>query len=196
MPKRESDAATRALDELEALAEEARAADRARARGGALDKRSRMYKLLRSRRRSSSAARSKTRPTPNAGSRPGSPRRAWRSSRPARGSWRNACGTDLKRLRNDVDRLLLYALGQKTFRGRRSGDCRPGGAAGRLGDDQRDRGGRRRGGAAPARAAARCRRTAREDPRAARLAGSDEISVLAPPACAPRSTRSSGPIST
>ena len=74
-------------------------------------------------------------------------------------------------------------------RGRRAG-----GAAGRLGDDQRDRGRAGRRGAAPARADARRRRAAREDPRSARLAGAGEVSGdRAGRRAGRRSRRCSGP---
>ena len=79
-----------------------------------LDKRSRMYKLLakhaddrRVRRRS------RTGGCRAVGARPGWPRPASRSSRRRRGCWPRAPAPDVKRLRGDVDRLLLYALGQK-----------------------------------------------------------------------------------
>ena len=122
------------------------------------------------------------------------------SRRPARRSIRRAArllaeraGTDVKRLRGEVDRLLLYALGQKQHhRRRRPGGRRPGGAAGRLGDDQRDRGRAGRRGAAAARVDARRRRAAGKDPRSARLAGAGEVSGDRAADCRPRSRRCSG----
>jgi DNA polymerase-3 subunit delta len=113
VPKRESEAASRALDELEALLKAPEPQTTLVLVAGILDKRSRMVKLL-SRQATLvecgviedladaerwvkarvAAARAEIAP---AGSRLLAER----------------CGTDVKRLRNDVDRLLLYALGQK-----------------------------------------------------------------------------------
>jgi DNA polymerase III subunit delta len=114
MPKRESEAATRALDALEALFKEPDAQTTIVLVAAPLDKRSRMYKLLlrhaalvecgaietqadaeRWIRNRVSAAGAQVDPA-------GARLLAERS------------GADLKRLRNDVERLLLYALGQKT----------------------------------------------------------------------------------
>ena len=90
-------------------------------------------------------------------------------------------GTDVKRLRNDVDRLLLYALGQKTITVE---DVREIAGPAALQDDwamtNAIEAGDASGRAAAARADARRRCAAGEDPRSARLAGADEVSVLAP----------------
>ena len=76
-----------------------------------------MYKLLLEARHARRVRRARgRRRTPSAGSANRvAAARSRRSSRPARGCWRERAGTDVKRLRNDVDRLLLYALGQKTI---------------------------------------------------------------------------------
>jgi DNA polymerase-3 subunit delta len=114
MPKRESEAATRALDALDMLFKEPESQTTIVLIAGPLDKRSRMYKLLlkhaalvecgaietqadaeRWIRNRAAAAGAQIDPT-------GARLLAERS------------GSDIKRLRNDVERLLLYALGQKT----------------------------------------------------------------------------------
>ena len=86
-------------------------------------------------------------------------------------------GTDVKRLRNDVDRLLLYALGQKTIT---VDDVREIAGPAALQDDWAMTNAIEAGdggdGAAAAGADARRRRAAGEDPRSARLAGADEVS--------------------
>jgi DNA polymerase-3 subunit delta len=113
MPKRESEAATRALEALEALFKEPDAQTTIVLIAAPLDKRSKMYKLLLKQatlvecgaietladaerwiRNRAAAAGSQIDPA-------GSRLLAERS------------GSDIKRLRNDVERLLLYALGQK-----------------------------------------------------------------------------------
>ena len=87
MPKRESEAATRALDALEALLKRPEPQTTLVLVAGAVDKRSRMYKLLAHRRRSSSAVSSRTWRTRSAGSASGWPRRAWTSSLPVHACW-------------------------------------------------------------------------------------------------------------
>ena len=77
VPKRESDAATRALDELEALLKRPEPQTTLVLVAGAVDKRSRMYKLLVKQATSSSAGRSRIRPTPSAGCGIAWRRRAW-----------------------------------------------------------------------------------------------------------------------
>jgi DNA polymerase III delta subunit len=114
-PKRESEAATRALDALEMLFKEPESLTTIVLIASPLDKRSRMYKLLLKQaalvecgvietmadaerwiRNRVAAAGSQLDPA-------GATLLAERS------------GSDIKRLRNDVERLLLYALGQKTI---------------------------------------------------------------------------------
>ena len=114
-PKRESDAATRALDELETLFKKPEPQTTLVLVAGALDKRGRMYKLLTKQatvvecgvivdqadaerwiRNRVVAAGAQIDPT-------GARLLAERA------------GTDVKRLRNDTERLLLYTLGQKTI---------------------------------------------------------------------------------
>ena len=140
---------------------------------------------------------SRIRPTPSAGS---GPRVAAAGAEidpaAARLARRSARGIDVKRLR--ARRRSAAAVRARaeadhasttSRRGRRAG-----GAAGRLGDDQRDRGGQAARGAASARADARRRRAAGEDPRAARMAGADEVSGdRAGATSARRSRRCSGP---
>lgn len=112
-PKRESDAATRALEQLEALFKAPDPQVVLVLAGSTLDKRSRMYKLLlkhaavvecgaivdqadaeRWVRQRIAAAGAELEPA-------------------AARLIAQRAGTDVKRLRGDVDRLLLYALGQK-----------------------------------------------------------------------------------
>jgi DNA polymerase-3 subunit delta len=113
-PKRESEAATRALDELEALLKAPDAQTVLVLVAGAVDKRSRMFKLL-----------SKQATLVECGGiEDQADAERWIRTRVAAAGMEieplgarllaERCGTDLKRLRNDVDRLLLYALGQKT----------------------------------------------------------------------------------
>ena len=116
MPKRESEAAARALEQLEALLKQPEpqttlvlVAGTARQAQPHVQAAAEAGDARRMRRRS------RIRPTPSAGSGPAWPRPASRSSRPAARLLAERAGTDVKRLRGDVDRLLLYALGQKTI---------------------------------------------------------------------------------
>ena len=115
VPKRESDAATKALEELEGLLKNPDPQTTLVLVAGALDKRSRIYKLL-----------AKQATLVECGvleSVEDSAR--WIANRVAAAQMKidaggarllaERCGTDVKRLRNDVDRLLLYALGQKSI---------------------------------------------------------------------------------
>jgi DNA polymerase-3 subunit delta len=115
MPKRESDAATRALDELEAYLKTPEPQTTVVLVAGPVDKRGRLYKQL-----------AKQAPIVECGvlESPADAERWVRNRIAAAGTQIEAagarllaerCGTDLKRLRNDVDRLLLYALGQKSI---------------------------------------------------------------------------------
>lgn len=111
-PKRESEAATRAVETFEALVKQPESQTTLVLAAASIDKRSRIYKLLakgatlvecgvlesaadaeRWVRNRVQAAKMQMEP---AGAR----------------LLADRCGTDVKRLRNDVDRLLLYALGQ------------------------------------------------------------------------------------
>ena len=114
-PKRESETAARALEELEELLKRPEKATTLVLVAGALDKRSRMFKLLveagdarRMRRHRDQGMRSV----------------GWRNRVVAGGAEIEPAGvrllaerggTDVRRLRNDVERLLLYALGQKSI---------------------------------------------------------------------------------
>lgn len=115
VPKRESDAASRALDALETLITKPEPQTTVVLVAGNLDRRSRMYKLL---------ARQVTLVECGALESQADAER-WVRNRVAAGGAQidpaaarllaERCGTDVKRLRNDVDRLLLYALGQKSI---------------------------------------------------------------------------------
>jgi DNA polymerase III subunit delta len=113
MPKRESDAANRALDALEMLFKEPDSQTTIVLIAAPLDKRSRMYKLLVKHaalvecgviETQADAERWIKNRVTAAGAQidPASARLLGERS-----------GADIKRLRNDVERLLLYALGQK-----------------------------------------------------------------------------------
>ena len=115
VPKRESDAATRALDQLEQLIKQPEAHTTLVLVAGAIDRRSRMFKLLA---KTATLVESGVIETQADAER-------WVRNRVAAAAAQiepagarllaERCGTDVKRLRNDVDRLLLYALGQKTI---------------------------------------------------------------------------------
>jgi DNA polymerase III subunit delta len=113
MPKRESEAATRALDALEALFKEPDAQTTIVLIAAPLDKRSKMYKLL---------LKQATLVECGAIETQADAERWVRNRVAAAGSQIDPAGarllaerngSDIKRLRNDVERLLLYALGQK-----------------------------------------------------------------------------------
>ncbi len=115
VPKRESDTATRALDDLEAFLKKPEPQTTVVLVAGSVDKRSRMYKLLVKHavvvecgvvEDLADAERwVRTRvATAGVGLEPAGARLL-----------AERCGTDVKRLRNDVERLLLYTLGQKTI---------------------------------------------------------------------------------
>ena len=113
MPKRESEAATRALDALEALFKEPDAQTTIVLIAAPLDKRSKMYKLLLKQATLVECGAIETQADAE----------RWIKNRvAAAGSQIDPVGarllaerggSDIKRLRNDVERLLLYALGQK-----------------------------------------------------------------------------------
>jgi DNA polymerase-3 subunit delta len=111
-PKRESDAATRALDELEAFLKQSEPQTTLVFVAGAIDKRSRMYKLLCKRATvvecgavedQADAERWVKNRVAAAGAEiePAAARRL-----------AERAGPDVRRLRSEVDRLLLYAMGQ------------------------------------------------------------------------------------
>ena len=113
VPKRESEAATRALDQLEELFKRPEPTTTLVLVAGSVDKRSRMYKLL---------AKQATLVECGGLETPADAER-WVKNRVAAAGvdiepagarlLAERDGTDVKRLRNDVERLLLYALGQK-----------------------------------------------------------------------------------
>ena len=114
-PKRESEVATRALEELEELLNSPDPQTTLVLVAGTLDKRSRMYKLLS---RQATMVECGVLESLDDAAR-------WVANRVTAAQMKiepagarllaERCGTDVKRLRNDVDRLLLYALGQKTI---------------------------------------------------------------------------------
>jgi DNA polymerase III delta subunit len=115
IPKRESEAASRALDELELLFKKPDPQTTLVLVAGTLDKRSRMFKLL-----------SKQAMLVECGAiEDQADAERWIRNRVAASGaaidpsgarlMAERAGTDVKRLRNDTDRLLLYALGQKTI---------------------------------------------------------------------------------
>lgn len=115
VPKRESDAATRALDVLEELLGQPEQHTTLVLVAGTIDRRSRMYKLL---------VRHATLVECGAIEDLAGAERWIRNRVSAAGAQIDPAGsrllaerggTDVRRLRNDVDRLLLYALGQKTI---------------------------------------------------------------------------------
>ncbi len=114
-PKRESDAATRALEAFESLLERPEKETALVLVATTVDRRSRIYKLL---------ARQATIVECGVLESVADAERWVRNRIAAAGAQldpagarliANRAGTDVKRLRNDVDRLLLYALGQKTI---------------------------------------------------------------------------------
>ncbi|MGE0703310.1 MAG: DNA polymerase III subunit delta [Vicinamibacterales bacterium] len=114
-PKRESEAASRALEALESLLERPEKETTLVLVATTVDRRSRIYKLL---------ARQATIVECGVLESIADAERWVRNRIAAAGVQldaagarliANRAGTDVKRLRNDVDRLLLYALGQKTI---------------------------------------------------------------------------------
>ncbi len=114
-PKRESEAATRALDELEALLKQPEPHTTLVFIATSLDKRSRMYKLL---------TRMATLVECGTLEDQADAERWVRNRVTASGAQMEPAaarliaeraGPNVKRLRNDVERLLLYALGQRTI---------------------------------------------------------------------------------
>jgi DNA polymerase-3 subunit delta len=115
VPKRESAAATKAIDELERLLTDPEPQATLVFIVGSMDKRSRIYRLLA---RQATLVECGIVETKTDAER-------WIRNRVAAagasvdprgaGLLAERCGTDIARLRNDVERLLLYTLGQKTI---------------------------------------------------------------------------------
>ena len=115
VPKRESDAATRAIEDLENLLKNPDPQTTLVLVAGTLDKRSRIYKLLA---KQATLVECGVLESVDDAAR-------WVANRVAGAATKidpagarlmaERCGTDVKRLRNDVDRLLLYALGQTSI---------------------------------------------------------------------------------
>ena len=114
-PKRESESASRALDELEALLKEPEPLTTLVFVAGSLDRRGRLFKLL-----------LKQATVVECGVlEDAADAERWIRNRAAAAGVQvdasgsrllaERCGTDINRLRNDVERLLLYALGQETI---------------------------------------------------------------------------------
>ena len=115
VPKRESEAANRALEQLEALLTSPDPQTTLVLVAGTLDKRSRIYRIL-----------AKQATLVECGVLESAEDAArWVANRVSAAGMRmdpagarllaDRCGTDVTRLRNDVDRLLLYALGQASI---------------------------------------------------------------------------------
>jgi DNA polymerase III delta subunit len=114
-PTRESEASKRAVDALEAFFRQPEPQTTLVLVAGALDKRTRMYKLLLKQATLVECGVIEDQADAE----------RWVTTRVAAGGARidpaaarllaERAGTDLKRLRGEVDRLLLYALGQKTI---------------------------------------------------------------------------------
>ena len=116
VPRRESEAATRAVQELETYLQSPERQTVLVLVATAVDRRSRLYKLLTQTgdaRGLRSARRSGRRRAVGSGE--GGARSASAIEPAAVRLLAVRAGTDLKRLRGDVDRLLLYALGQPTI---------------------------------------------------------------------------------
>ena len=115
VPKRESDAATRALDQLETILKQPEPETTLVLVAGSIDKRSRMYRLLVKQAtlvecgliedQADAERWIRTRVTASGAA----------IDPPAARLLAERGGTDVKRLRGDVERLLLYALGQKSI---------------------------------------------------------------------------------
>jgi DNA polymerase-3 subunit delta len=115
MPKRESEAATRALEAMEEYLKAPEPQTTVVLVAGSVDKRGRLYKQLV---KQAAIVECGVLESPADAER-------WVRNRVAAAGAQiepagarllaERCGTDLKRLRNDVDRLLLYALGQKSI---------------------------------------------------------------------------------
>ncbi len=177
-PKRESEAASRALDAFEAYLEAPEPLTALVLIAAPLDKRSRLYKLLLK----------VATFVPCGLLEDQADAERWVRARVAAAGaalepaaarlLAERAGTDVVRLRGEVDRLLLYALGQKTITAE---DARqvagPAALQDHVGADQRGGAGRGAGGAAAARAGVRRGRGARAGARPAGVGGAVEISA-------------------
>jgi len=114
-PKRESESASRALENFEEMLQRPEPQTTLVLAAASLDKRLRIYKLLA---KNATLVECGVLETPADAER-------WVKNRVAAAGTQidpagarllaDRCGTDVKRLRNDIDRLLLYALGQKSI---------------------------------------------------------------------------------
>jgi len=114
VPKRESEAATRALDQLETIVKEADAQTTLVLVAGSVDKRSRMYKLLVKHATLVECGLIEDRADAERWIRTRVAAAGAEIDPAAARLLAERGGTDVKRLRGDVERLLLYALGQKS----------------------------------------------------------------------------------
>ena len=115
MPKRESEAATRAFDEFEALVKSPSREATLVIVAGSVDKRGRAYKLLAKHATLVECGVLETVFDAERWIRNRVQAAGVEIARPAARLLAERCGPDVKRLRNDVERLLLYAMGQKTI---------------------------------------------------------------------------------
>ena len=114
VPKRESEAATRALDQLETIVKEADPRTTLVLVAGSVDKRSRMYKLLVKHATLVESGLIEDRADAERWIRTRVAAAGAEIDPAAARLLAERGGTDVKRLRGDVERLLLYALGQKS----------------------------------------------------------------------------------
>jgi DNA polymerase III subunit delta len=114
VPKRESEAATRALDQLEAVVKRADPQTTLVLVAGSVDKRSRMYKLLVRHATLVECGLIEDRADAERWIRTRVALAGAEIDPAAARLLAERGGTDVKRLRGDVERLLLYALGQKS----------------------------------------------------------------------------------
>jgi DNA polymerase-3 subunit delta len=114
-PKRESEAAARALGDLETLLENPEVQTTLVFVAGTLDRRSRMFKLLAKHATLVECGVIEDKAAAERWIRNRVAAAGAEIQQPAARLLAERGGTDVKRLRNEVDRLLLYALGQKTI---------------------------------------------------------------------------------
>ena len=114
-PKRESEAAAKALADLETLLENPEAQTTLVFVAGTLDRRSRMFKLLTKHATLVECGVIEDKAAAERWIRNRVAAAGAEIHQPAAALLAERGGTDVKRLRNEVDRLLLYALGQKTI---------------------------------------------------------------------------------